>query len=107
MRGGPKALVRGMYVKVIIHAESDTQLLRLPERLIQPGNVVWCVRDGKLVVVQLRNVNLFGDHVIVPASEQGLKAGDRVISTPLNVATDGMPVEVKEAKAELVREAAL
>jgi multidrug efflux pump subunit AcrA (membrane-fusion protein) len=45
---GPPALVRGMYVTVWLHAQPQQRLLRLPERAVYPGNLVWLVVDGKL-----------------------------------------------------------
>jgi multidrug efflux pump subunit AcrA (membrane-fusion protein) len=103
--GGPRALVRGMFVRVLLHAEVEKPLLRVPERAVQPGNVVWCVRDGRLAVVRLRNITLLDDVVIVPETEEGLRAGDRVISTPLTAAADGMIVQVREPQRNVTKEA--
>lgn len=106
MPGGPRALVRGMYVQVTMHVESNRQLLRLPDRVVQPGNVVWRVREGKLDVVRLRNVTLLNDQVIVPATPEGLNAGDQIVATPLATATEGMSVDIKPAKVAELREVA-
>lgn len=40
-RSGPPALVRGMYVRVRLHAQPAVTLLDIPESAIQPGNWVW------------------------------------------------------------------
>ncbi len=51
-RGKPRALVRGMFVKVNIQldvaAADDETLLTIPAVALHPGNFVWSVVDGKL-----------------------------------------------------------
>jgi hypothetical protein len=44
---GPRALVRGMFVRLRIHAEPDAELVRIPEQAIRPGGKVFVVRDIK------------------------------------------------------------
>ncbi len=47
--GGPRALVRGMYVRVTMHADPGVQLLQFPERTVRPsaeGTVVWVFRPS-------------------------------------------------------------
>jgi RND family efflux transporter MFP subunit len=92
---GPRALMRGMFVRVTIHAQPQTKLLRVPERAVLPGNTVWSVRDGKLNQVRLRDMMLVGDFVIVPEHVTGLRTGDVVVTTPLPVATEGMAVQTE------------
>jgi multidrug efflux pump subunit AcrA (membrane-fusion protein) len=93
---GPRALLRGMYVKVTIHATPPTALLVVPERSVQPGNVVWRVRDGKLNIVSLKNVRPLDDAIVVPSSSSDLRPGDQIVITPLAVAREGMAVQVKQ-----------
>ena len=45
---GPPALVRGMFVTVMLHLRLDTPLVRIPDETVQPGKHVWRVRDGRL-----------------------------------------------------------
>ena len=100
LKGGPRALVRGMFVQVTIHARPDTQLLCVPEIAVRPGNVVWCVRDGKLHQVSLRDMTLVGDQVLVPLEYNRLAHGDQVVVTPLPVAVEGMSVQLADPPAE-------
>lgn len=38
---GPKALVRGMFVRVILHVKPQTPLSLVPNLAVQPGNRIW------------------------------------------------------------------
>lgn len=89
---GPRALVRGMFVKATIHVDPRRQLLRVPERAVQPGSVVWRVRDGKLNVVPIRTALTMGDTVLLEGANVPLEPDDRVIVSPVAVAIEGMPV---------------
>lgn len=88
---GP-ALVRGMYVRVQVHALPDGALLQVPERAIRPGKVVWRVRDGLLQVVPVTIARIDRDTATIRPSAGDLLAGDRVVVSPLVSAADGMAV---------------
>lgn len=91
--GGPRALVRGMYVTVRLHARPKAGMVRLPELAVRPGDVVWRVVDGKLDIVSGIDIaEIIGDTVLADAGDSALEPGDRVIVSPLAVATPGMAV---------------
>lgn len=90
---GPRALLRGMYVELTIHAQPNATLLKVPERTIQPGNTVWRVRDGKLDIVPLANVRLLDDMALLPAAGSPLEPGDLIVTSPLAAVVEGMQVE--------------
>lgn len=94
---GPRALTRGMFVHVRAVGRGDRTMLRLPQRGVQPGNVVWRVRDGRLDIVPVEVAGSEGDDVLVDnvllAGEgASLRAGDRIVVSPLATAVAGMPV---------------
>ena len=89
---GPPALVRGMYVTAKILASPSTRLLRLSQRAIRPGNQIWVVRSGKLVIQKVYVARVVDKIVLVDAVASNLKAGDRVVVSPLSVAINGMAV---------------
>ncbi|MFC1597612.1 efflux RND transporter periplasmic adaptor subunit [Planctomycetota bacterium] len=91
---GPPALVRGMYVIVRVHGEPQAPLIWIPEKAVRPGDKVWVVRDGKLVVLDVRVVRVADGRAIVVAGD--LAEGGRVVVTPLAKAVDGMEVEEKQ-----------
>ncbi|NNJ27042.1 efflux RND transporter periplasmic adaptor subunit [Alienimonas chondri] len=91
---GPRALARGMFVSVQVHTEPAEPLLEVPEEAVRPGNRVWAVRDGKLIIAELPVAAIVGGKVLVPPAGASLKPGDRVVTSPLPAATPGMSVRV-------------
>ncbi len=97
---GPPALVRGMYVTVKIHATPRTPLLRVSERAVRPGKQIWIVRSGKLEVQKIHIARVVGEDVLVDATASKLKAGDRMVVSPLSGAKAGMAVQAARRKQE-------
>ena len=96
-RQGPSALVRGMFVKLLIHILPETPLLRIPELAMRPGGRVWRVRDDKLSVVPIQVVNSMGGWAVIQAKIEGqLISSDRVVISPLAAVEEGMAVREKE-----------
>lgn len=95
-KGGPRALVRGMFVEVRIHTEPKSPLVRIPEIAVRPGNRVWLLRDGQLAVQKAVVAGVSGDDLLVDAEASGIAAGDRAVVSPLAEAIDGMAVEEAE-----------
>ena len=96
---GPSALVRGMFVKLLIHTRPQTTLLRVPELAMRPGNRVWRVRDDKLSVVPIQVVSSMKDWAVIqPKIEGQLAAADKVVVSPLAMVEEGMAVREQEKK---------
>lgn len=89
---GAPPLARGMYVSIDIPLQGNVSLLEIPETAIRPGNLVWIVRDGKLHAEKIRVVDTSGEQLLVELGASGIKPGDRVVTSPLSVANEGMPV---------------
>ena len=98
---GPRALVRGMYVQLIIHARPLSTLLEVPENAIKPGNRVWRVRNGRLDVIPVQVVSVMDNLVVIAAKQQTsvvgqkdetLVPGDQVVTGGLKSMHDGMKV---------------
>ncbi len=92
---GPPALVRGMYVRVRIHARPDASLVTAPEEAIRPGGKVWVVRDNKLYIESIAVAAVVDGAAVIDAEASHLRPGDRIVVTPLALAQDGMPVDAK------------
>lgn len=90
--GGPRALMRGMFVSIELHARPATALLSLPERAVRPGNVVWVVRDGRLHIRQVHVARLVADAVLLAAGDGVLQSGDRVVVSPIAAVREGMAI---------------
>ncbi len=96
------ALMAGMFVKVAVHSQPDLPLVELPEAAIQPGNTVWTATPGKdsntLSKTTVRIAHGLGDTVLAYAEDDGLKAGDLAVVSPLAVPVEGASVKILEAK---------
>lgn len=91
------ALVRGMFVTVDLKASPKVPLLEMPLTALRPGNEIWLVEDGKLRVRPVRVAKLLDDSVLVHHDPDNVSGGDKVVTTPLAVAIDGM--QVRERKS--------
>lgn len=91
-KDGPRALVRGMFVRARIHTTPTKLLVRVPEAALRPGNKVWLVENGQLVVRKAVIAGLSGTDVLVDGATSELAAGDRAIVSPL-AASAGMAVK--------------
>ncbi|MFT7631274.1 MAG: multidrug efflux pump subunit AcrA (membrane-fusion protein) [Mariniblastus sp.] len=93
---GPRALVRGMFVKCEIvvqtSAESDKRrFLSFPAEALRPGNEIWTVVDRKLKRHQVEVVDYsermvgkkLSKIVVVAAKDGSVSQGDMVVTTPL------------------------
>ena len=89
---GPRTLIRGMYVEVILHVQPKQPLLQIPEESIQPGSVVWCVRDDKLVKVQVSIAQTKSPDVLLDSSLSALQEDDRLVFSPIPSPMNGMQV---------------
>ena len=89
---GPRALLRGMFVSVQIHANPGMTLLKVPEQAVRPGNTVWRVRNGQIDVLRVPVAQLLDDGLLVVADETSLGGSDRVVTSPLASVRNGMTV---------------
>ncbi len=104
---GPPALVRGMYVTVVLHVRQGDDFVKVPDEAIQPGKKVWRVRDGRLEqlgpLTLIRGVEETDPQGrakrfwLAPSGPSRLQSGDRLVITPLPGAYDGMLVDPRDA----------
>ena len=87
----PPALVRGMFVRVMIHVTADEPLLRVPEFAIRPGDTVWICEGGKLRITPVTIVRIANNFALIRTSE-AVAAGARVVTSPLVAPREGMVV---------------
>jgi len=80
----------GLFVKVLIQGHVLKRSALVPRSALHKG-VVWVFQDGKLRFRRVKVARTVGDKVIISS---GLKDGDNVIITHLDVVTDGMAVRV-------------
>jgi RND family efflux transporter MFP subunit len=89
-------LAVGLFVTVDIKGRTLPNAAIIPRPALHQGDVVWVVDNNNHL--HFRKVDVAraqGDDVIVQA---GLKAGERVVTTPLKVVTEGMAVRTISAE---------
>ena len=94
---GPPALVRGMYVKIKLHARPAATFVAIPEAALRPRGVVWVVEQGKLKIVPVTIAVIQDGMAIVRDDRPELRDRARVVVSPLAAPTAGM--EVQEAES--------
>ncbi len=90
---GPPALMRGMFVTVVLRVKTKEPVFRLPAAALVPPSTIWTVRQDKLHEVVVEVIQADEETVLVRAAEQSLRPGDQVVVSPLPVAYEGMEVE--------------
>lgn len=125
---GPKALVRGMFVKCQIEIdatpdETASRFIAFPATALRPGNFVWIVNDGKLKrysvdVVDQVNVKYTSrpntevavaeppawvesgnvEMTVARLVDGGVHPGQQVVVSPLSQPTDGSVVQLIESE---------
>jgi hypothetical protein len=99
--GAPQSLLRGMFVEVQVHVDATEQLVSIPEEAQRPSGEVWVMRDGRLVILNPRPVQVSGGRVVFDAVASGLVPGDRVVTSQISQPRPGMEiVEVDSGRGE-------
>ncbi len=88
----PPALVRGMFVEVEIHVDPKANLASIPLQALQPGNVIWRLEDGVLRIEKVRVARLTEQSALLETAGASFQLGDRLVTTPLSAAEDGMRI---------------
>lgn len=89
-------LMSGMFVKVIVHADPNIPLLRLPETAVRPNGVVWVVRDKKLKELPINIASAGETEAIAYQDKEGPVAGDQVVVSPLIAPVENSEVAISE-----------
>lgn len=89
----PPTLLSGMFVKVQVPIQSPMPLLQVPVEAVRPGSRLWIVRDRKLLVAEVSVVKADEQIALIRPLGDDIKAGDRVIISPLAVISEGMAVQ--------------
>jgi multidrug efflux pump subunit AcrA (membrane-fusion protein) len=90
--GGPPALLRGMFVTIVLHAKPDANLMAVPEIAVQPGNQVYEVIDNKILIQDVQVVKVDDDQAILRSTDGKIVPGDQVVISPISGVTSGMQV---------------
>jgi len=86
----------GLFVTVDLEGHTLPNAAIIPRSALHQGDVVWVVdNDGRLHFRKVDVARVQGDDVMV---QDGLKDGERVVTTPLKAVTNGMAVRIGEVK---------
>jgi len=88
-------LVPGMFAEIAITGRTVPQVARVPRHAVHAGRDVWVAQDGRLLIRPVE-VLRFDDQVAYIA--KGLSDGEVVITSPLDVVTNGMAVRTEPAE---------
>lgn len=80
--GGPRALVRGMFVKVRAYVNPKTNLVQFNETALKPGNTVLRVRDNQMKIVPVKIATIQNQKVLCIADNSSVENGDTVVVSP-------------------------
>ncbi len=85
-------LTPGMFVRVEIRGKRLFGVFRIPRHAIRNDDKVWVVRDDRLHVQKVDIVRRDTDYAYIAS---GIQDGDTVVTSPLDVVTDGMAIRVQ------------
>ncbi|MCO4746797.1 MAG: efflux RND transporter periplasmic adaptor subunit [Proteobacteria bacterium] len=93
---GELPLLPGAYVEAVLSGNALSDAFVVPRVAVSEGDLVWVVAEGDVlerrqVVASWRDA----DDIIVST---GLRAGDRVVTSPLSMPIEGMPVSMGAAQ---------
>jgi multidrug efflux pump subunit AcrA (membrane-fusion protein) len=88
----PPPLATGMFVSVRIPVTPKTRMVSVPSNAVRSGGVVWLKRDDKLKIQPVKIARRLKERVLLHVEQDGVQAEDRVITSPLAVAENGMAV---------------
>jgi RND family efflux transporter MFP subunit len=90
--GDRPPLLPGTFVEVEIEGKTIENVVPIPRSALHDGGYVWTVQGGVLRIRDVRVVRTDRDRAYVV---EGLEEGSRIVTTPLEVVTDGMKVRLK------------
>ncbi|MEM7026609.1 MAG: hypothetical protein AAF410_00105, partial [Pseudomonadota bacterium] len=85
-------VIPGLFVDVSIISKELEQVSMLPNTSLRDDSVLWVVEDDKLHIVE-PNIIYKSDNIIVI---RDLKHGAQIITSDLNIVTEGMSVRVAD-----------
>lgn len=94
-------LVSGLFVKVDIEGTILEDVAVIPRFAMRENSTVWVVEgNGRLAFRKIDIAGIQGDNCLV---QSGLNTGDLVVTSSMQVVTDGMAVQATDIGGKLVR----
>ncbi len=95
---GRPPLLAGTFVDVVIEGHEVEDAVVVSRHALREGGKVWVVEGDVLEIRDVRVLRRERDRVLIGS---GLKAGEKIVTSSLDVVTDGMQVRTADASAEL------
>ena len=83
----------GSFVKCSIMGETINDIYVVPRYLLKTGDILFIVQDNRLKMKKVTILRKFEEEIFVI---NGLASGDKIVSSPLPGALDGMALSIKE-----------
>lgn len=90
----PTALLRGMFVRVLLHCQPEQPLIVVPESVIRPGKTLWLMRDQSLHIEPIRIARIEANEAYIDVGGSSLSTRDSIISSPVPNARQGLAVSM-------------
>jgi biotin carboxyl carrier protein len=90
----PPALVRGMFVRVVLQVDSDAKFACIPLAALKPGNEIWRVVDGRLKKSKVHVARMTDDLALLHMDSSMFNLNEDVIISPLPGPVEGMELEI-------------
>ncbi|MCA9211439.1 MAG: biotin/lipoyl-binding protein [Planctomycetales bacterium] len=91
-------LMRGLFVSLRIPVKSNLDLVTIPSESLRPGNRIWLAKNNRLEQQQVEIAYADKNNVVLLANTDEVKPGDRVITSPLPLITEGMEIRDEGAQ---------
>jgi RND family efflux transporter MFP subunit len=91
---GPAPLLAGTFVDVEIEGRSLEGIFEIPRYALRADDRIWVVKDDTLHIREAEVIRRDRHHVYIG---QGLDDGEQIVTSSLDVATDGMAVRVRQS----------
>lgn len=91
-------LAFGLYVDAIIDGKAFSNIIEIPRTALRNDHQVWLASENNTLELKEVIVLHKGLHSVFISS--GLQTGDRVITTPLDIVTNGMKLDIMSQKLE-------
>ncbi len=99
--GQQPPLVPGMFVEVEIKGKSLDGVIPVPRYAVHNADEVWVARDGQLWIQKVEIARQDKNYTYVTA---GLASGAAIVTSPLEVVTNGMKIRTRLTGAEMNKE---
>lgn len=93
VRSNQLPLLPGTFVEVTIHGSILEDIFPIPHYAVHDNNQLWVFEEGKL---QIKKVHIAHREREWIYASKGIKDGQQIIITPMDLVTDGMAVHLKK-----------